>query len=157
MLLVVLRHADAEPTASSDAARRLTDKGRRQADRLAAYLQRIGLAADRVVTSPYARAVETARPIADALGAPLVEDDTLACGMAPEDAAALLAHECDPDDCVILVGHQPDCGWLLAWLCGVADSGNLAVKKGACAIVELDRPAAGEGVLRAFLPPKLLP
>jgi phosphohistidine phosphatase len=157
MRLLVVRHADAEPTRTTDADRRLTGKGRGQADRLANYLKGIGLTPGRVVTSPYLRAVETAQPIVETAGGLLVEDSALAPGMAPEDAAAVLAHECDPDETVVLVGHQPDLGELCAWLMGLRDSDALAMKKGVLAVFSLAHPRAGEAVLQAFLPPKLLP
>ena len=71
--IVVVQHGDKERTAGDPG---LTDIGRTNAQATAAWLssaQRV----TRVVTSPMRRAVETARPIADALGLDLTTDDRL--------------------------------------------------------------------------------
>jgi broad specificity phosphatase PhoE len=71
MLLYVVRHAQSEanvkiPGAGKDS--RLTELGRRQAQAVAARLAEIGI--DRVLASPYTRALETADAIHQATGAP---------------------------------------------------------------------------------------
>ena len=71
MLLYVVRHAQSEanvktPGAGKDS--RLTELGRRQAHAAAARLAEIGI--DRVLASPYTRALETAEGIRRATGAP---------------------------------------------------------------------------------------
>jgi len=71
MELLVIRHAEpvrvtAEETGGAPADPGLTDRGHEQARRLAAWLAAEGV--DRVISSPLRRAVETAAPVADALG-----------------------------------------------------------------------------------------
>lgn len=71
MLLYVVRHAQSEanvktPGAGKDS--RLTELGRRQAQAAATRLAEIGI--DRVLASPYTRALETADAIRQATGAP---------------------------------------------------------------------------------------
>ena len=71
MILYVVRHAQSEgnaqvPGAGKDS--RLTELGRRQAQAVGARLAEIGI--DRVLASPYTRALETAEAIRKATGAP---------------------------------------------------------------------------------------
>ena len=65
MTLYLMRHAEAadmgtDDAVTRDADRKLTDKGRRQAKRMGIMLRRLGVTIDAVITSPYARARETA-------------------------------------------------------------------------------------------------
>jgi phosphohistidine phosphatase len=108
--LLLLRHADAaEAGAAGDFARCLTDRGRRQAVRIARVLQRKAVVPDRVVASPAARALETAQLAVRELGLPgpslredpaLYEADTL--GLL--EAVARHGQGCRR---LLLVGHNP--------------------------------------------------
>ena len=65
--LYLLRHADAgDPMAwqGPDAARPLSGKGERQADRLGRFLAGIGFTPDAIITSPKVRAAQTAEGVA---------------------------------------------------------------------------------------------
>lgn len=98
MNAVLLRHASAgDPRAweGDDRLRPLDERGRRRADELAALLVPLGIR--RVVSSPYARCVETVEPLAEALGVAVERDDRLAEGAA--DAARPLLAEHDVVAC----------------------------------------------------------
>lgn len=75
MTLYLMRHAEAvEPGTNGtvrDADRKLTDKGRRQAQRVGALLKRMDVRITVVLASPFARAHETAELVASALGSDL--------------------------------------------------------------------------------------
>src|SRR5437660_747156 len=86
MLLYLLRHADAEPSAESDEARRLTEKGREQARKVARFLEAHELHLSLVLSSPVRRAHETAQLVVDQMRAELLLAPWLACGMRPETA-----------------------------------------------------------------------
>jgi 8-oxo-dGTP diphosphatase len=78
---VLLRHASAGDRylwAADDRLRPLDKKGRRQADKLAGELGTEDVR--RVVSSPYARCVQTVEPLAAALGLEVELDDRLAEG-----------------------------------------------------------------------------
>lgn len=60
MLLYLLRHAIAQDRAESDAARELTPEGVAQARSVAQQLKERAPAMDRVISSPYLRAQQTA-------------------------------------------------------------------------------------------------
>ncbi len=112
MDLVLWRHAQAqvEPVAD-DLARRLTTKGERQAERMAAWLnQRLPNTA-RILVSPAQRTQQTAQPLArafktvEALAPGASVDDVLQAARWPEST-----------DTVLLVGHQPTLGMVAARL-----------------------------------------
>ncbi|HJS71422.1 MAG TPA: NUDIX hydrolase [Acidimicrobiia bacterium] len=79
--LFLVRHATARDRArwkGNDAIRPLTKKGRLQSEALAQYLQGRGI--ERIYTSPHTRCVQSVEPLAEAIGAKVVEHDALAEG-----------------------------------------------------------------------------
>jgi phosphohistidine phosphatase len=158
MDLLVIRHADAEDRSAgmADEDRALTEKGHEQARRLGRFLARSGPLPTRIVTSPLRRALQTAAGVDEVLitGA-VVEDAALSCGMAPEEACDLLAHECQAESCVALVGHEPDLSRLCAYLLGLPDADLIKMKKATVAHFLLDAPASKGGQLRALVPSAL--
>ena len=79
--LWVVRHADAGERAAwkePDHLRPLNERGREQAEKLAQLLRDSG--AERLVSSPYARCVQTLVPLGAALGLPVENADQLAEG-----------------------------------------------------------------------------
>lgn len=153
--LLLVRHADAgDPAAypGPDDARPISAKGRRQAERLGAFLVSHGVRPDVILASPKARAEQTARIIADALGMPVILDARLASGFGTAELLELLAAHGDPRR-PMLVGHDPDFSDLASTLCG----GDIDLKKGALARIDFDGPpVAGSGRLRWLLSPDLL-
>ena len=156
MLLHLLRHAhagDPEAWTGDDSDRPLSEKGEAQARRLARHLEAIGFRADRIISSPKVRAVQTAGPVADRIGLSVVTDDRLAGGVDVDTVEAVLRDAGDPESAV-LVGHDPDFSDLVGLLC---DAGGVSMRKGALARIEIDRPlVAGAGSLRWLLPPDAL-
>ena len=156
--VLLLRHAhagDSSRWAGDDAARPLSDKGRRQSERLGRLLAATDEAPDLLVTSPRLRAVETAEIVAQAVGARVVVDDRLAGPLDAGVVAAVLRAAGDAER-PCLVGHDPDFSELLGELLGM---GGVPMRKGAIARVDLpgSRLVAGEGTLRYLLPPELVP
>jgi phosphohistidine phosphatase len=154
--LYLLRHADAgDPDAwrGDDAVRPLSDKGRRQAQRLGSLLAALGFEPDAILTSPKLRAAETAELVAGALGRKAEVDDRLAAGFGPESLAAIVAGA-DGARRIVLVGHDPDFSDVLSTLVGT----EIAMKKGALARVDLmGGIGPGSGTLRWLLPPDAVP
>jgi phosphohistidine phosphatase len=156
MELYLLRHAHAgDPGAwdGPDAARPLSEKGERQADRLGRYLSSIGFAPDAIITSPKVRAARTAELVALHLAVPVGSDDRLGGDLSLERLEALLHDAGDPSK-PVLVGHDPDFSELVAVLVGAL---RVPMRKGALARIDLDMPLrpAG-GILRWLVPPDLV-
>lgn len=154
--LHLLRHAhagDATSWAEPDAVRPLTDKGRRQAERLGRFLADRGFRTDLVLTSPKVRAAQTAEVVAALLGVTVAVDDRLGDMLEVRTVERILAEHGDPG-APVLVGHDPDFSDLVASLCG---AGQVPMRKGSLARIEIERPLReGGGTLRWLIPPDLL-
>jgi phosphohistidine phosphatase len=154
--LYLLRHAHAGDTATwdgPDERRPISPKGEKQTDRLARFLAGIGFRPDAIITSPKLRASQTAEIVGQRLGIPVGVDERLANGFDLAAVEAILLDAGNPSR-PVLVGHDPDFSELLAMLCG---AGNVPMKKGALARIDIDRPVApGRGELRWLVPPDLL-
>lgn len=137
-MIWLVRHTEAAD-GSPDADRVLTEKGEQDARTIAAALARLGVTAEKCVTSPKVRARETARPICEGLGHELTEDDRLAGG--PFDAHEVAGESED----AILVGHEPDLSMAVHRMTGA----QVRLPKGA--VVGIDR-----GELKVLLRPKEL-
>jgi phosphohistidine phosphatase len=154
--LYFLRHAhagDPEAWTGDDAARPLSDKGEKQAERLGTFLAGIGFTPDAIISSPKLRAAQTAEIVARHLGIQISFDDRLAGAFEVETLETLLGDAGDPVRPVV-VGHDPDFSDVLAELSGAS---RLPMPKGALARVDIERPLrAGGGTLHWLVPPDLL-
>ncbi len=151
MQLVLWRHADADP-GLADTQRALTDKGRKQAARVAKWLEPRLEGRWVVYASPAVRTRQTA----DALGRPYETRPALGTDTTPE---ALLRDIGWPggEDNVIVVGHQPTLGRIAARLL-TGHGGDIPVKKGALWWFSSrihDGYDEGETLLRAVIGPDL--
>lgn len=146
MDLILWRHAEAED-GHPDAARPLTSKGRKQAAKVAAWLEARLDGPARVLSSPATRALETAR----ALRPDVTVVPALAPGVSPR-ALCEAAGWPDGQGTLVVVGHQPDFGRAAAHLL-FGGNGSLNVKKGA--IWWFRQKDGGEVVLVAVLSPDL--
>jgi phosphohistidine phosphatase len=156
VLLLLLRHAEAEPHRADDFSRKLTDKGEKQAAKVGAFLAQHGLKPDLILTSPVLRAQQTASLAAKELKADApTEVPWLSCGMNPERARAELAGYAKLET-VMIVGHEPDFSALVAHLLDIGSSASVNVSKASLTGIDLVRPVAGSGVLKFLLPAKLL-
>jgi len=115
----LLRHGRAEPAgAGGDAARTLTVAGAEAVRRLGERLGAEGWWPDRVLASPYRRAIETAECVLAAAGVTRAIERTveLEPERDPADLELLLA--ADPAAHMLLVSHQPLAGRAVDRWCG---------------------------------------
>jgi len=135
-MIYLLRHGDAEPDqGDGDAARRLTDKGRAQADAAGRAIARLECRIDVCLTSPKVRAREMALLACEHLDLEPEICDAIAGRF---DTLALV----EGRENVMLVGHEPDMSGEIARLTGA----EVKLKKGGLAILE-------PGLLRVLLRP----
>jgi phosphohistidine phosphatase len=161
MELLIVRHGIAcERNAKrwpDDGERPLAARGMMRARRAAAGLRRLAPRPARVLVSPLERTRHTAAILAQFAGWPrAIPCPLLQPGASPEALLALLARSAD--QCVAVVGHQPDLGRLLA-LCVPGSAGGDAFelrKMGAALVGFAGAPRAGHGALVWLLPPALL-
>lgn len=156
MLILLLRHAEAESFAISDERRKLTEKGRVQARRIGEFCRRHELVPDRILSSTYVRAWQTAELVAEECGgARPAREAFLGSGMEPETALAQLP--CfGASERLMLVGHEPDFSRLAALLIGLPPAQNLRFRKGSIAVIRLEKIAPAAGCLELLVAPKFV-
>ena len=153
MRLYLLRHGVAEDVGprGDDPSRRLTPAGRIRMERAARGLRALGVRPTVVVTSPFPRAAETAAIVQAACGGELREVAGLEAGVAASDALRALRPWARVDH-LMVVGHEPTLGELGALLLtGSGEGLAIALKKGACLAVELDRLVQPQGTVLRWL------
>jgi len=122
MDLILWRHAEAEDSLI-DHSRELTEKGRKQAAKMATFLHKHLPADTRVMVSPAIRTQQTAA----ALTANFITVPTIAPG-ASVHAVLQAVRWPNVDGTVLVVGHQPTLGAVAAQLLGCEDP-SLRIKK----------------------------
>lgn len=108
-----MRHAKAEPFATEDSQRDLTDRGRRDAAEAGLWLATQGVRPTHVLVSTAVRAASTWDAVASASGSAVVPtyDEALYSG-GPESALEVLS-SVDPDaEVLMFVGHNPTVAYL---------------------------------------------
>ena len=163
MQLVIIRHAIAEDpkefglTGRPDAQRPLTDDGVAKMKRGVRGLREIVPEINLIATSPYVRAMETAKIV----------------GAAYKDTRIVIIHELVPTESgdafvawlrelkdvpvVAVVGHEPHLSGLASWLLTGQPRSFIDFKKGAAISMEFEgAPAGGTGVLLWALTPRQL-
>jgi len=161
MRVILIRHGPAARRDArrwpDDARRPLTARGIERTERAMRGLRR-HVEIRLLLTSPLVRSTQTA------------EIARRVCGIAapPELLPALCPGgdyhrvlerlaECKPADVVALIGHEPDLGKLAGVLIFGAPATTLPIKKAGVVVVDFaGKVEAGKGLLRAFLPPRLL-
>jgi phosphohistidine phosphatase len=161
MQLLVIRHAIAEDrdesaeTGRDDSERPLTRVGRRRMRRNARGLRRVAPVIDRIASSPYVRAVETAEIVADTLG--FKQEIEIVDALTPENPSEALlpwlaTHP--PESTVAIVGHEPHLGRLVTWLLTQEAESHVVFKKGGACLLDLGvRPSGGGALMHWLLTP----
>lgn len=148
MRLTLLRHGpavDREKWSGDDAERPLTDSGTKLTTEVIEAAGEL-IKADEIWTSPWVRARQTAELASSIWKLPLREMDWLA-GEAK--SAAERASRLQPHTNVVLVGHEPDLGELVRFLCGA----KIELKKAGLVMLK-GTPRQGEMLLKSLLTPK---
>ena len=137
MKLYILRHAiavdRAAPGYDEDSQRPLTDKGRRKMREIAKGMRRLDIAIDRILTSPYVRARQTAQIVARAFGLKkerVYQTESLAPLGFPDQLVAEINQGFSGLENLMLVGHEPYLSELVGALTAGAPSAGIQLKKG---------------------------
>ena len=158
MEIYILRHGIAEdaPAGQPDAERALTSDGRKKLRSVLRSAAASGVAPSLILTSPLKRALQTAQIAAEILEyqGELLRTRTLEPNSSPKAVwDEIRVHKDEAR--ILLVGHEPLFGRLMAYLLGSPEL-QVDFKKGALACIELDRfPAEPHGVLRWMLTSRL--
>ncbi len=154
MHLLFLRHGPAESKnewSGDDDDRPLSAHGKLVVTDVACSLPRLAARPEIILTSPLARARQTAEIASECLEARdhVIVDKRLAPGFDLKHLEKLVRDHGDPE-VLMLVGHDPDFSDIVRALTG---GGRLAIRKGGLAQVELPNPKVMKGRLVSLLVP----
>jgi phosphohistidine phosphatase len=161
MRIILFRHGPAGKRDAErwpdDGQRPLTARGTERSTLAARGLVRLEPGITSVLTSPLARAKQTAELLAEAIGSGVRIEflDGLAPGQSPRAVLQRLARF-DAAESAVLVGHEPDLGQLAGLLLFEAPATLPLKKAGACAIGFEERARPGRGTLEWLVPPRIL-
>jgi phosphohistidine phosphatase len=154
MRLYLVQHGDAVPE-QKNPARPLSDRGRRDVQRMASFLARGGVKAARVIHSGKERARDTAVLLAEVLGPGRAVEEAES-GLAPNDPTDPLFDALPRlSEDVMVVGHMPYMGRLAARLLTGSEAG-LGAAFAPGSVVCLERDDAGAWSLVWMVRPELL-
>ncbi|WP_250534345.1 histidine phosphatase family protein [Caballeronia sp. AZ10_KS36] len=152
MNLILWRHAEAEDQASSDLARQLTSRGRKQAQGIAKWL-RARIDDDALfLASPATRTIQTAEAFGDRYR---VVDD-LAPGKTAQHVLDAAGWPDGASETVVVIGHQPTLGRVAARLLTGHEADWSIKKSGVWWFQGRSRGGDGQVVVRAVMCPDLL-
>ncbi len=164
MELFLIRHAIAQPLGKenefSDEKRAITVEGRSRMRDVLKGLAKLGVQLDLIITSPFARAVETAEIVATVMGLSkkeIEQSGNLAPGASPEDLFAEIKGHAGVE-AIALIGHQPDLGGLIERIIQ-SDAGALSIqlkKGGVCCLNVTETVPTLRGDLIWLLTPRQL-
>ena len=150
MRICFLRHGEADwpGWAGPDDERPLTKRGRKEMRRVAQFLEQLDFCAGAILSSPLARASETAKIVAEQLRISVQIEPELAHGFNLERLRHMIGKI--DTECVMIVGHEPEFSTVIKELTG----GSVKLAKGGIALVEAnDNCKSAE--LRWLFPPKI--
>lgn len=157
MRLYLQRHCQAEDGEPLDPTRQLTEQGRDDAKTMTAFLTREVPFCHALLTSGFARALETAKPEAEALDCEPIASPLLDPNGDPKRAwryIQAMAKGSVDDANVVVITHHPLCNTLLEFLTG-AKIDDVNWEHGAVAHVHHD-VVTGEARLSWMVPPHVL-
>ena len=163
MELYIIRHATAQPLGRkndfTDEKRSLTAEGRERMRDAARGLRKLGVELDLILTSPLARAVETAEVLANVFGMNKADVEQTA-NLAPGASSGELFAEIKAHtgvESVALVGHQPDLGELICKVARGNGGLSLELKKGSVCCVSIAQTVPElQGALSWLMTPRQL-
>ena len=162
MNIYIVRHAIAVERGTEgfddDSQRPLTDTGQKKMKKIAKGLHRLGIELDVILTSPYVRARDTAKILADRFDRmdKIYFTDNL---IPPGNFESLIfeIHEKYDVGNIALVGHEPMLSSLVSWLTTGEPDARVTMKKGGVAYLTSDSLYQdGRATLEWLLTPSLM-
>ena len=162
MNLYIVRHAIAVDRATEgyedDSQRPLTEAGSKKMKKIAKGLHRSGVALDAILTSPYVRARDTAKILAERYS---MEDKVFFTDnlIPPGNFESLVfeIHEKYDVASLALVGHEPMLSSFISWLTTGDDDARIMLKKGGVAFLSSDTLYQdGRATLQWLLTPSIM-
>lgn len=162
MKLYLIRHSNAVDPGTSDyeddSQRPLTEKGREKIGRIASALKSLGVEPNLIVSSPYARAAQTAEILARVLKykKDLAFSDCLVPMGDPDTIIGEINEKYSVDE-LVLVGHEPSLSGLVgAFVAGNSEIALTLKNGGVCCLSSDDLHVERKAALEWLLTPKIL-
>jgi phosphohistidine phosphatase len=159
MEIYILRHGIAVERGTAgykkDADRPLTKEGKEKMQQIAEAMLALDLKFDLILSSPYTRAEQTAKIVAEEVGQEVTFTDFLK----PDGNPLELVREINDEkpQRVLLVGHEPDLSRFVSLLISGGTEAAIELKKGGLCKLTTDNLAFGQcATLNWLLTPKLL-
>jgi phosphohistidine phosphatase len=165
MQFIFFRHALAMDRTESvskgigEADRPILKEGREKTKKTAELLMRLGISPEEIVSSPFARAADTAEILKKSLG--FEGKVTFTEDLQPErnftDFLNYLKHRKSLKDTTVFVGHEPNLSHLISSCLGGKKT-FIEIKKSGFAVVEIENlqdVPAGNGKLLTLVGPKI--
>jgi phosphohistidine phosphatase len=154
MRLYFLRHGIAQDRTPDlpDAGRTLVPAGIEKIERLAKRLTDFEVKPLVIYSSPLIRAKQTAEIVAKQHGIKLVLRDSLGYDFDHEAMQAIVDEHAEDED-IMVVGHEPGMSTTISYIIG---GGNITLKKGGLAYVDLSSKNPLQGTLVWLISPKVL-
>lgn len=156
MRIYLLRHGTAEPRGPGvpEAARALTPEGRAEVRAVAKLAAEAGASPGLILSSPFTRALETARLAGKALGCDRIfETKSALPDIPPAQIWSEIREHHDVKE-LLIAGHEPHMSSLAAFLLEARVA--IDMKKGAMLRIDVeDREGPPRGVLKWMLTPRL--
>ena len=148
MQLYFLRHGEADwpDWQKSDDERPLTKPGKKEMHEVGAFLARLKVRPDVILTSPLPRASQTAEIAAEYLKSKCREDRRLAPGFGPAELGQLIRKY--SAESLMVVGHEPDFTKTISALTGA----SLKLSKAGIALVDVELSSRKGRLLWLFAP-----
>jgi len=155
--LYLLRHGIAEdhsPT-GHDSDRRLTEEGRDKLKRVLKRAAQAGVEPSLILSSPYARALQTAELAASELNykGQILGVDSLTPDSSPPAVWSTIREHRD-EAAILMAGHEPLFSSTVAWLLGSTRQ-MVEFRKGALVRIDVRAGASPVGVLQWMLTPRI--
>ncbi len=157
MELYLLRHGIAEnivPGQQADSERSLTEEGIKKMQKAARGMKSFVDVFDTIISSPYLRAEQTARIVAEEYNC--VSKLEQSKYFVPDTSIKKMLDHLDEqsfNDRVLIVGHEPSISALASYLIGI-DRSVIEFKKGTMCRIDADKVGFGKGFLVWHLQPK---
>ena len=156
MKIYLLRHGTAEPRGPGvpEAARALTPEGRTEIRAVAKQASQAGVSPQLILSSPFVRALETARIAGKALGCDRIfETKSALPDLPPAQIWSEIREHRDAKE-IMVAGHEPHLSRLAAFL--LEAPLDIDMKKGALLRIDVeDHDGPPRGVLKWMLTPRL--
>jgi phosphohistidine phosphatase len=152
-----LRHGIAErQSVGGDRERKLTEEGKQELRRVLAFAKQAQVKPELVLSSPYARARETALLAMEELG--LEGSPSFADALVPDSSAVNLWNDVRAQgvDSLLVVSHEPLLSATVAWVLGTSKEMVYFPPAGMVAIEFGSAGAAPAGMLRWMITPELV-